>query len=269
MIMPLITIGERQQAFRTHHNYIRSLKHLMSGSTLSHTSIGRIRRASIPLLDTKRNLINLTEQSLKDEANIVQTDRDYSYASTSWLPVKTYYLLFKMMTTINYLFTLDPASFKIGHGKCSEGFTKRLARGDITFTQRKLNAVYNHTIFAHVEAPGANLRSRSGPDQHTTLAMKKIAQYNLEEWKRPKRIPKFATERDRQEKQVILTRISVIGLRISLLFALACQLSGLRLIEGGASTETAVYFNDYFAFAMDFYRTLGDLRDQLVRARVG
>jgi len=106
-------ISEGQEAFRTHHNYIKSLKYHIEGSTLSHTIVSKIARARIPLLDSKKNLICLTIQSLKDEAKIVRTDKDYSYASTSWLPIKTYYLLFNMMVTIEYLFTPEPESFKI------------------------------------------------------------------------------------------------------------------------------------------------------------
>src|SRR5260221_2705750 len=100
--MAQTTTGEGQEAFRTHHHYNRSLRLLIEGSTLSHSDVKRIVRGPIPLLDTKKNLIELTKKSLNDEANIVRSDQDYSYASTSWLPVKTYYLLFNVMMTIEY-----------------------------------------------------------------------------------------------------------------------------------------------------------------------
>ena len=140
--MPQTTTGEGQEAFRTHHNYIRSLRLLIEGSTLSHFDKRRIVRGPIPLLDTKKNLIELTKKSLNDEANIVRKDQDYSYASTSWLPVKTYYLLFNMMMTIEYLFTLDPSSFKIGHTACSTRFTTRLANRTICFSMSRSSMSY-------------------------------------------------------------------------------------------------------------------------------
>ena len=119
----------------------------MEGSTLSRADVKRITPAPIPLLDAKRNLIDLTKKSLSDEAHIVQKDRDYSYASTSWLPGKTYYLLFNMMMTVEYLFTLDPWSFKIGHARCSAEFTTRLASGVIKFSEPKINLVHDRRIF--------------------------------------------------------------------------------------------------------------------------
>jgi hypothetical protein len=264
MAMPV----DGQEAFRTHHNYICSLKHLLSGAKLSHTDIGRIPRAPIPLLNSKKNLIALTAKSLDDERKIVVKDQDYSYASTSWLPVKTYYLLFNALMTIDYLFTLDPGSFRIGHGRCSEKFTKRLVAGEITFDNAKLNRIYDQKIFSHHEPPGANLRPATVLDQHAMLAMKKIAQYKLEEWKRLKRIPNFTAKKHRDEKQAFLRAFQLSIFEFPYHMRLRANYRDFAFIEGVSSAETALYFKDYFAFAGHFYRALKGLRDQLVKARM-
>ncbi len=268
----MITIAEGQESFRTHHNYIRALKHLMEGATLSHSNIDKIPNAPLPLLDSKKNLIDLTAKSLNDEARIVRTDKDYSYASTSWLPVKTYYLLFNIMMTIEYLLTLDPASFKIGHGKCSESFTKRLAAGEIAFSEAKLNTVYDYTIFSYREAPGVNLRSASALDQlatfqHAKLTMRKIAQYKLEEWKRRKRIPNFKTNKHQRDKQTFLRAFKLSVFEFPYHMRLRANYRDFAFIEGVSSNETAEYFSDYFSFAREFCRAFRNLREQLIRAR--
>lgn len=264
--MSSISSAEGQEAFRTHHNYIRSLKNLMSGSTLQLCNVANVRPEPVPLLESKKNLIDLTKKSLADEAKIVRTDKDYSYASTSWLPVKTYYLLFNTMMTVEYLLTLDPASFKIGHGKCSDAFTKRLARKEIAFSEAKLNTVYDSAIFSHREAPGANLRSASA-DQHATLAMKKIAQYKLEEWKHLKRIPNFSSKKHRQERQTFLHNFQLSVFEFPYHMRLRANYRDFAFIEGVSSDETAAYFNDYFDFARDFWRALRYLHEQLLTAR--
>lgn len=239
----------------------------MGGSTLSHTNIGAIRRRPIPLVDSKKNLIDLTKKSLADEAKIVQRDKDYSYASTSWLPIKTYYLLFNMMMTIDYLFTLDPASFRISHAKCSEKFTRRLAAEEITFVEQKLNTVYDKSVFSHREAPGANLRAAIISGQHATQAMKKIAQYKLEEWMRHRKIPDFKHERHRQEKQKFHDEFRLSIFEFPYHMRLRANYRDFAFIDGVSSAETAVYFNDYFAFTRDFYRALQNLKNELVEAR--
>lgn len=77
--MPPVTPG--QEAFWTHYNYIHCLKALMGSSTLSFTNIRSVSPASLPELDNKKNLIDLTKKSLRDEARIVSMDKEYSYAS--------------------------------------------------------------------------------------------------------------------------------------------------------------------------------------------
>jgi hypothetical protein len=204
--MPLTRTNEGREAFQTHFNYIRSLKHHIADAALWHTNIIDISRAPLPLLDKKKNLIDLTRKSLNDEAKIVRSDREYSYASTSWLPIKTYYLMFNLMLTIEYLLTLDEHTFQISHGTCSMNFTKRLARREISFSKPEINIIYDRTIFLYHEDPGANLRLPITTAQHVKLAMKKIASYKLEEWKRLKRIPNFASKRHQNQREQFLER---------------------------------------------------------------
>jgi hypothetical protein len=53
-IVRLMVYADGQQAFRTHHNYIQSLKALMTGCLLSYTDLSKIRQAPIPLVNQKR-----------------------------------------------------------------------------------------------------------------------------------------------------------------------------------------------------------------------
>jgi hypothetical protein len=264
-----IIAEERQEAFRTHYNYVRSLRSLIAGSTLSYTNIGQIELGKTPHLDSKTNLIELTKRSLTDEANIVQVDKDYSYACASWLPVKAYYLLFNVMLTIQYLFTLDRQSFKLGHGKCSQSFTHKLAAKDIVFSTPGLNKVYDKTIFTYHEAPGANLRPALMADQHTKLAMKKIARYKLEDWKRYKNISTFQTRKNRELREAYLQRFQLSIFEFHYHMRLRANYHDFVFIEGVSSTETANYFNEYFAFTKHFYNALLGLKRQLVKARNG
>jgi len=111
-------IPEDQRAFQTHLNYIKSLRQMTQGVTLEPTRPNSIRYESCALIDRKKNLISLTDKSLREEFNIVQNDSDYLRACTSWLPVKAYYLLFYAMMTVDYLIELKPEVFEIAHEKC-------------------------------------------------------------------------------------------------------------------------------------------------------
>src|SRR3989338_7092176 len=114
------------QAYDTHFNYIKCLCSLTKGTTLQYT--GSLRKASLPDIDEKKNLIDLTKKSLTDEHKIVGIDRDYSYASTSWLPIKAYYLIFNILLTIEYIIKIQKSAFSRGHHPCVEEFTRKCTR---------------------------------------------------------------------------------------------------------------------------------------------
>ncbi len=98
-------ISLEKQAYQTHLNYITCLAKLMKGATISHS--GPLAKAAMPFVAEKKNLIELTKRSLNDEYKIVQIDEDYSYASTSWLPIKAYYLVLNTLLTIEYILKLQ------------------------------------------------------------------------------------------------------------------------------------------------------------------
>ena len=263
--MPPIIGG--QEAFWTHYNYIHCLKSMMGSATISFANISSISPAPLPDLDNKRNLINLTRKSLSDEAKIVEMDNEYSYASTSWLPVKAYYLLFNMMVTVEYLITLNAGSFRMGHGTCIGKFTKRLDAGEITFDVPDLNTVYDGSIFNYREPSGTNLRRSLPPSQHAKLAMKKIANYKLEDWKRAKGISSFRSQVNKEKKTAYLQTFKTSIFEFPYYMRIRANYRDFAFIDEVTYSNTADYFNDYLAFSLGFYNALDALKRQLIRAR--
>lgn len=151
-------------------------------------------------MDTRANLIDLTRRSLRDEKRIVDLDPEYSFASTSWLPVKGYYLAFNQLLTIEYLLDPKPNTFGIGHGTCLDRFTRRIARGELVFSQPILNEVFDGSVFQPQDQSGANLSRRIGPERRFRMAMAKVAGYKEDEWKRKKKIASFRARADREQR---------------------------------------------------------------------
>jgi hypothetical protein len=124
----LVKSGTDKEAFVTHRNYTECLAPFLDGVSLEYTR--HLVRAPLPLLNRKLNLIGLTKKSLEDEKRIVDQYKDYSYASTSWLPVKGYYLLFNLMLTIEYIINPHHNVFVQSHAHCMRAFTRRLKDGE-------------------------------------------------------------------------------------------------------------------------------------------
>ncbi len=177
--MPILTI--EHQAYDTHFNYIKCLCNLLKNTSIQYN--GSLRKAGLPDIEEKKNLIDLTKKSLTDEHKIVQIDKDYSYASTSWLPIKSYYLIFNILLTIEYVFKIQKSIFRLGHTNCVDEFTRKLKATEIQFSNSILNQVFDQSILSHTVRSGANLSTRTSDDDMYKMAIRKIAKYKIEDWK--------------------------------------------------------------------------------------
>lgn len=260
--MPLL-IPDRQ-SFDTHFNYIRCLNTLTSGSTLSY--LNRCLPQPIPHIGTKENLIDLTSRSLREEHSIVQIDEDYSYASTSWLPIKSYYLLFNVLLTIEYLLKLQMRVFRTSHIACIEEFTRKLRDHEIEFNRPLLNSVFDRTIFEFRESPGANLSLATNNERMYKMAMRKVAQYKLDDWIKRNNISLKANA-GRQQKENYLTNFSISIFEFPYMMRIRANYRDFAFIDGVTTRETRRYFNTYYDFTLNFFNALNILKRHLQRCR--
>ena len=161
----------------------------------------KLNRKKLPHLKKKQNLIELTQKSLEDEYKIVRMDKEYSYASTSWLPIKSYYLIFNQLLTIEYIIKIQEKVFNSKHSTCIKEFTRKLEKKEIKFNESILNEVYDKMIFKYHDVPGANLSRRISKERRYKLAMAKVSDYKLNEWKRGQSIENFKTKKNREKKK--------------------------------------------------------------------
>lgn len=181
----MINYQRYAQDYRTHYIYIKCLSKLIDDSVLF--SKLKSNDGGLPFLKKKENLIKLTKKSLKDEHKIVCMDNEYSYACTSWLPVKIYYLLFNQFLTIEYIIKGDEGIFSTSHINCIKNFTNKLENGEIEFSDSILNQVFDRSILNYRSGiAGANLSLNTDLDIIYKLIMKKVANYKLENWRRKK-----------------------------------------------------------------------------------
>lgn len=260
--MPL----NNHEAYDTHLNYVRCLANLVSPATLTYNN--HLRQATLPYVGEKQNLISLTRQSLNDENQIVQIDRDYSYASTSWLPIKSYYLVFNILLTIQYILTLQRGNFRMGHLACVDEFTRKLQAQEIQFSDPTLNQVFDGSILSYRSVAGANLSSRTSSTDMYKLVMKKIAKYKEEDWRRQNRINlRVKVHRDRFASYMS-NKFSVSIFDFSYFMRIRSNYRDFAFIDGISSTETAAYFSAYFRFSMEFVRMLESMKITLANERL-
>jgi hypothetical protein len=254
-----------QQAFDTHFNYISCLANLLNGATLKYTHA--LTKAGLSNIDEKKNLIKLTKQSLNDESHIVAIDKDYSYASTSWLPIKAYYLIFNILLTIEYIIKIQKNAFSRGHHACVEEFTRKLKDKEIEFSVPELNVVYDQSILNHKNAAGANLSKKTSDADMYKMAMRKIANYKLEDWKKRNHI-NGKKKADRARLAHYLTNVFFVSIfDFPYFMRIRSNYRDFAFIEGVSTTDTARYFNEYVLLTARFVKTLEELKKALIKAR--
>lgn len=249
------------QSYDTHYNYIKCLCALVKNTTLQYT--GSLRKAGLTDNDEKKNLIDLTKKSLRDEHKIVGIDKDYSYASTSWLPVKSYYHIFNILLTLEYVFKVQKSIFRLGHINIVDEFTRKLKMQEIQFSNTILNQVFDQTILTHKVTSGANLSSRTTDEDMYKMAIRKIAKYKIDDWKQRNHI-NLKKSAHKTKYQSYLSNFSVSIFDFPYYMRIRSNYRDFAFIDGVTTDETANYFNAFFSFTVYFVKMLEKLKTDLV-----
>jgi len=256
----------KKQAYQTHLNYINCLSRLTFGATL--ISAKNLRKANLPFLNTKDNLIKLTRQSLCDESAIVQIDKDYSYASTSWLPIKAYYLLFNILLKTEYLLSLDQKSFSKSHIWCVGEFTRKLEVREIQFSDAFLNQVFDSSILSYRVPPGANLSTRTNSEDMYKIALRKIGKYKEEDWKKKHNINLRKLPDKDLYKKYLQNKFKVSIFDFAYFMRIRSNYRDFAFIDGVSTDDTKKYFDCYFSFTMNLLRIFENLNIELANNRL-
>jgi len=253
-----------REAYDTHLNYIECLYNLTRNVSIRY--IGSLKKAATPDLNTKKNLIALTRKSLNDERKIVDIDEDYSYASTSWLPIKSYYLIFNVLITIEYIFKLQKNIFRLGHATCIDEFTRKLRDGEIIFSEPLLNHVFDQSILKFKVKCGANLSKKTSECDMYKMALRKIAIYKLENWKKGNNI-NLRKQSHKLKFQSYIKSFNISIFDFTYYMRIRSNYRDFAFIDGVTTSDTAKYFKYYFGFTAFFLRSLEGLRNDLLALR--
>lgn len=258
-------IDNEHQAYNTHLNYISCLDSLVKNVNLK--SNYSIKKVKIPEVENKKNLIDLTKKSLNDESRIVQIDNSYSYASTSWLPIKSYYLIFNILLTIEYILKVQKSSFKISHSSCVDEFTRKLKKKEIEFSNDILNQVFDSSILQYKVKSGANLSHSTSDCDMYKMAIRKIAIYKTEDWRQKNHIDlRKKTHKTRYQQYLDSFSISIFDFPYYM--RIRSNYRDFAFIDGVSINETANYFNKFFSFTVFFVKSLEKLKKDLINARI-
>jgi hypothetical protein len=170
------------------------------------------------------------------------------------------------MLTIEYILIIQQSVFNWSHVKCIEEFTRKLGTKEIEFDIAILNSVFDQSILKHKEISGANLSKRISLDRRYKMAIKKIANYKLDEWKRKEKI-NLKTKAGKTKKADYLKNFKISVFEFPYYMRIRSNYRDFAFIEGVSSLDTALYFNSYYNFSLNLYYALDVLKQSLLKAR--
>ncbi len=262
--MKLPSLPKDRLDFETHLKYVSLLAKLSKGVSVTCTLKPKLNKSKLGSLKNKLQLIELTKKSIQDEYKIVQIDKEYSTASVLWLPIKTYYLAYHLLCITDYLITDNPHSLSEKHSKCIETFTKMLSDGTLKFSEALLNNVYDKSILNFRTTSGEHLRSSVNDETVYKLLMKKIAKEKIENFKVSNGILEVRTKKNKDKVEKFKNNLSVSIFDFFYLMRLRMNYRNFDFIDDIPSTNTKIYFEEYYKTAGHFYVACSNLKNKLI-----
>jgi hypothetical protein len=253
---------QEREDFTTHFNYVSRLESLSQAISITCQTRPKVTGSDLELTASKRQLIALTLQSLEDEKRIVDAYPQYSQAAVLWLPVKAYYLLYHVLSLVEFILSNSPLDLSIGHAKLIKNCTQRLGSGELSFSDGRFNRVLDKKILDFTERSGAHLSPHAPDDLIFNLVMKKTAKYKLADEGRKQRW-KLRTVEGRKNKDLFASRTKISIFDYFYLMRLNASYRGFRFIEDVSIEGTASYFAKYLRMTRNFCDCFDGLRSGL------
>lgn len=244
-------------ALLTHANYVKRLKLLLEGSTLS-VKFAQGQRNRIEIRRFKK-LHEITVKSIEKDMELVYEDPVFSTIAAPWFPVKCYYALYYLESVLMHLIDGSVDGFgKGGHAGIRRKFARLVGLGTISFSDSRLSSVYNLSAIQALPAIIAGQNTRANfwlTDDCTNSMTRKLMDYKIHDQGKSWNL---RTKKDRNEKKQYIIRESLLLTDFFYWYRIKANYRDLDYIDyesGVTADEVLEYMKDYHA-AFDRYREL-------------
>lgn len=154
-------------------------------------------------IDRLEKLGDLTHMSIEAELNAATLAHEFSTVIAPWLPVKCYYRLYYLETTLVYLLNGNSIGFKHGgHKGVRKAISILINNNELVFSNVNISTQNTiRDIRAHKIAPGSNLSENFYLTHDCVLSVrKKVSDYLETDWKETKKISTYSTKASRSSR---------------------------------------------------------------------
>jgi len=254
--------------FMTHSNYLLCMKELSDGVALTTSLRSTSSIIEHRAVQKKVKLIELTLNNLREEKRNIDQLHEYSMICVSWIPVKSYYLVFNILLLLEYLLLENDSWLTTQHKELRDKFRNQIATNQICFSEPAFNQCFPATDIIRWTIPKSENLRRSTVDQNIRIKqiVKKIYEYDKEDFKRLKKIKRLAGSR--------LTNYnnsrSVCLFDFFYWYRIKANYRDMEFVDSGVPIgEFYNFYSDYFMLTTNIYEAFKSLINELSEQKLG
>jgi len=255
--------------FVTHKNYISHLNLISSNLQMQCLSKVSVRFSKIKTVDQKVNLVNLTLINLKEEYKNIKQFPDYAVVCVSWIPIKSYYLIYNLAILLEYFITSSEAYLlTINHSKIWEEFKNLLSSNKIRFNKNKFNEVFASTTAASWKIPQyENVKVNNYNEVHRERGiLRKILDYKIDDFKRLEKIKRLGGEK----RKIYMKSTTLNMCEFFYWYRTKASYRDMQFVNRPVPvTDFKEFYENYYSFTLNFYTALKKCVNELSLLRYG
>ena len=252
--------------FSTHKNYLSYMRRISDNLSLEcNINI----TSKIPISDIafkKVKLIKFTIESMKSEYKIIiQQYPEYAAVCVSWVPVKSYYVIFNLIILLEYLLNGNEKRLTTTtHGNSLTVLKNLIGRGELNFNISDFNEIKTVAEIQKLKIPRfENLRS--GTEYRKEEILRKLVDYAHDELKR-----KVKTKRISHTGMETFRKLKLALFEFFYWYRIKVNYRDLEFISSEVTTEEfCQFYEDYHLLTANFYKAFRGCINNLSQVRAG
>lgn len=254
--------------FMTHSNYLSCMKELSDGIKIS-TSLNTEGQLGEPRAVRKKvKLIELTLKNLEEEKNTIDQLHDYSMICVSWIPVKSYYLIFNLLLLLEYLLLDDENWLAAQHKEIRNKFRSQLLAGQLSFSDPSMNQCFPANDILCWQIPKSENLRRSSVNKEIRIKqiVKKIYEYNKEDFKRIRKIKRLSGSKLANFNN----SCSICLFDFFYWYRIKANYRDMEFVDSGVPLEEFYrFYSDYYVLTINTFNAFKALINELSEKKIG
>jgi len=253
--------------FVTHANYLHFMSEISKDLVLScnlkiNNKITLDKRVS-----QKLKLIELILENLKEEQRNIEKYPEYSIVCVSWIPVKSYYLIFNLLVLLEYLITCSNTYLTVTHHTLLNDLRRMLNDNILSFNKDIFNHIYTVGDIESWKIPKwENVKKKdSNPELRLKQIIRKLSLYSKEEFKRTNKLNRLV---GKKKSEFGKSKINLC--EFVYWYRIKANYRDMEFIDKGVPVQEFVdFYNDYYDLSINFYLAINKCINNLAMLRTG